>query len=94
MHLENRDLERKEKEPLQQPLNVSGLQTKETRDNDERDEENNITKDLEGINPKHYQLAEAGLWWDSFEEDPQFDVCDSFDDLTLNEGGKLGAPTH
>ena len=78
---------------MQQPLNVSGLQTKETRDNDERDEENNITKDLEGINPKHYQLAEAGLWWDSFEEDPQFDVCDSFDDLTLNEGGKLGAPT-
>lgn len=53
------------------------------------DEDYSTTKPL---NPRHYQLAEAGLWWDSFEEDPVFeedqlfDVYDEIDkDLTLNE---------
>ena len=26
-----------------------------------------------------YQLAEAGLWWDSFEEEPNFELVDDFD---------------
>ena len=44
-------------------------------------------KQSRSMNPKLYQLAEAGLWWDSFEEDPQFDICDEFDEsLTLDEG--------
>ena len=33
-----------------------------------------------------YQLAEAGLWWDSFEEEPQFELVDDFDShLSLYE---------
>ena len=41
-------------------------------------------------NPRHYQLASAGLWWDSFEEDPLFDLSQQLDeDLTLNEGEKI-----
>ena len=46
-------------------------------------------------NPKLYQIAalspefgaSAGLWWDSFEEEPDFDWNDCFEvGLTLNEG--------
>jgi hypothetical protein len=48
-------------------------------------------------NPKLYQIAalspdfgtSAGLWWDSFEEEPDFDWNQCFEDgLTLNEGKK------
>ena len=39
------------------------------------------------MDPAHYRLAEAGLWWDSFEEEPEFEVMEyEFDDLTLHEG--------
>ena len=55
---------------------------------DDGEEESVISRNLGGINLQHYQLAEAGLWWDSFEEDPQFDICNSLDDLTLGEGGE------
>ena len=55
---------------------------KMTDDDKEYDE-----KQSRAPNPKHYQLTEAGLWWDSFEEDPQFEICDDFDEqLTLDEG--------
>jgi hypothetical protein len=46
-------------------------------------------------NPKLYQIASlspefgtsAVLWWDSFEEEPDFDWSQCFEDgLTLNEG--------
>ena len=34
-----------------------------------------------------YQLADTGLWWDSFEEEPQFELEDDFESqLTLSEG--------
>ena len=90
---ENRDLER-QKDKEQQPATLS-VQTTEEDKKDDRDEgeEKFISKDLQGINPRHYQLADAGLWWDSFEEDPQFDICDSLDDLTLSEGGRVSTPT-
>ena len=33
-----------------------------------------------------YQLADTGLWWDSFEEEPQFELVDDFESqLTLSE---------
>ena len=41
------------------------------------------------MDPAHYRLAEAGLWWDSFEEEPEFEVMEyEFDDLTLHEGDR------
>jgi len=61
-----------------QAENVSEKMTDDDKDGDE--------KQSRAMNPKLYQLAEAGLWWDSFEEDPQFDICDDFDEqLTLDE---------
>ena len=34
-----------------------------------------------------YQLADTGLWWDSFEEEPHFELDDDFESqLTLSEG--------
>ena len=34
-----------------------------------------------------YQLADTGLWWDSFEEEPQFELDEDFESqLTLSEG--------
>ena len=58
---------------------------------DRKDEADQDIKGTESkakpLNPSHYRLAEAGLWWDSFEEDPVFDITQEFDDqLTLNEG--------
>ena len=91
---ENRDLERqKDKERQPSTPSVPSVpdtsKTEENRNEDEDGEEEiGISKNIEAINPKHYQLAEAGLWWDSFEEDPQFDICNSLDDLTLSEGGE------
>ena len=39
------------------------------------------------MDPAHCRLAEAGLWWDSFEEEPEFEVMEhEFDELTLHEG--------
>ena len=47
-----------------------------------------------------YQLADTGLWWDSFEEEPQFELVDDFEsqlslsegeDWTGDEGGGAGA---
>ena len=62
-----------------QAENVTEKMTDDDKDGDE--------KQSRAMNPKLYQLAEAGLWWDSFEEDPQFDICDEFDEhLTLDEG--------
>ena len=89
---ENRDLER-QKDKGRQPStpsvpSVSDTSKTEENRNEDGEEEIGISKNIEAINPKHYQLAEAGLWWDSFEEDPQFDLCDSLDDLTLSEGGE------
>ena len=41
------------------------------------------------MDPAHYRLAEAGLWWDSFEEEPEFEVMEyEFDELTLHEGDR------
>ena len=90
---ENRDLER-QKDKEQQPATLSVQTTEKDKKDDRAEEEAEvISRDLQGINPRHYQLADAGLWWDSFEEDPQFDICDSLDDLTLSEGGRLSTPT-
>lgn len=90
---ENRDLER-QKDKEQQPATLSVQTTEEDKKDDGAEEEEEvISRDLQGINPRHYQLADAGLWWDSFEEDPQFDICDSLDDLTLSEGGRVSTPT-
>ena len=37
-----------------------------------------------------YQLGDAGLWWDTFEEEPNFDLLDDFmGELTLSEGKRL-----
>ena len=34
-----------------------------------------------------YQLGDTGLWWDSFEEEPDFELVEEFDSqLTLTEG--------
>ena len=34
-----------------------------------------------------YQLADTGLWWDSFEEEPHFELVEDFESqLTLSEG--------
>ena len=84
---ENRDLER-QKDKERQPATLSVVQTTEEGKLDDRDEleEEVISKDLQGINPRHYQLADAGLWWDSFEEEPDFDWSQCYEDeLTLNE---------
>ena len=90
---ENRDLER-QKDKEQQPATLSVQTTEKDKKDDRAEEEAEvISRDLQGINPRHYQLADAGLWWDSFEEDPQFDICDSLDDLTLSEGGRVSTPT-
>ena len=90
---ENRDLER-QKDKEQQPATLSVQTTEEDKTDDGAEEEEKVmSRDLQGINPRHYQLADAGLWWDSFEEDPQFDICDSLDDLTLSEGGRVSTPT-